>query len=162
MKIVRSACFWLLAIMPTLVMSEDKIPTDIKKFGDLFLAEEQSSAYAKLEAWVFDAAADEKETIRRIGVANEVLKRDAYVNDRYVDYERWVDPFIAKIDAEKGGNWSALREAATILDYDFLERKGVLIDGKFVRGAEIGGPVRYSDEWDKFRTIHFYQRAIAL
>lgn len=99
MKIVPSVCFWLLAIMPTLVMSEDKIPSEIKIFGELFLTEEESSVYAKLEAWVFEEAVEDAEMIRRIGVAKVLLDRSVYVNQRSLDNERWVDPFIAKIDA---------------------------------------------------------------
>lgn len=143
-------------------MPEDKIPADMRHYGDLFLTEDAASAYAKLEVWVFDKENTDQETARRIAVARDLLARGGYVSARYRDHERWIDPLIAKINAEKGNNWLALREAARILDFRFLDHSGVLSEGGFLRGEKTGGPMRYSHDPDRFHAIVHFQRAIAL
>ncbi len=146
----------LLAVLPLSGMPESKIPSDVQYYGGLFLAEDESSAYAKLEKWVFDPDSTDQETARRIAVASNVITNGEDVSDHYVE------PLIAKINAEESENWLALRQAAQILGFAYMDKSGVLSEGKFLRGYKTGGPIRYSHERDKFHAIDHFLKAIAV
>lgn len=152
----------ILLALPTLAADDDKIPPDIRRFAGNFNQEKPATAYTKLESWVFAPEVSPEERARRIAVAREILVRGNYISALYRTQHRWVDPLIHKIEASEPESWRALKEAALILDSPYLTHQGALVDGEIRRDVEMGGPLRYSHQRDRFRAIDFLRRAIEL